>query len=104
VTKLCSKKLKNKKKRPLFFLTFGGGIKLFLFVLEILKGVKVDLWVRNVQLGMFGIMGGIVVIYRKDADFIREHGFFGGYTWSTWLVIFINTIGGYLFILIFLSL
>lgn len=63
---------------------------------KILKGVKVDLWVRNIQLGVFSTLGGLIIVWQKDFDFVQEHGFFGGYTWSTWLVIAINTVGGYL--------
>lgn len=66
------------------------------WVEKILKGVKVDLWVRNIQLGMFSIIGGLVLVWQNDSEFVKEYGFFGGYTWSTWIVIILNTIGGYL--------
>jgi len=66
------------------------------WVEKILKGVKIDLWVRNAQLGFFSVIGGLLYVYQNDYDFVREHGFFGGYTRSTFVVIALNTLNGYL--------
>jgi len=66
------------------------------WVEKILKNVKIDLWVRNAQLGFFSVIGGLLFVYQFDYDFVQQHGFFGGYTTSTWIVIALNTLNGYL--------
>jgi len=63
---------------------------------KVLKGSKIDLWVRNFQLGFFSIWGNLFIIWQHDYDFIVEHGFLGGYTWHTWVVIVVGAAGGIL--------
>eukprot|EP00494_Astrolonche_serrata_P024925 UN25185 len=60
---------------------------------KVLKHTKPTLWVRNIQLGLFGCLSGLLMCYFKDWDHILEHGFFGGYKSSTYGVIFLNTVG-----------
>jgi len=64
---------------------------------KILKGAaKVSLWTRNIQLGLFGFLTGIVGMWLKDGETIKEKGFFFGYTPVVWAVIFNQAFGGLL--------
>jgi len=63
---------------------------------KVLKGSRPSLYVRNIQLGFFGTIVGIVTIIMKDWDAVMTNGFFGGYNWRVWVVIFLNTAGGYI--------
>jgi len=63
---------------------------------KILKGSKVSLWTRNIQLGLFGFLTGLMGSYYKDGSRIAEHGFFVGYTPVVWITISINAFGGLL--------
>ena len=63
---------------------------------KILKGSKASLWLRNVQLGTFGVIIGLVGMMFKDGAKVRETGFFTGYTLVVWLVVFNQAFGGLL--------
>jgi len=64
---------------------------------KILKNsAKVSLWTRNIQLGLFGTLTGIIGAFLKDGDKISEHGFFFGYNKVVWAVIFNQAFGGLL--------
>jgi UDP-galactose transporter len=64
---------------------------------KLLKGVKVDLWTRNLQLAVFSIMCSFVpLIVTQDGEQILRSGFFHGYTWLTWSCIAMNAFGGLL--------
>jgi UDP-sugar transporter A1/2/3 len=64
---------------------------------KLLKGVKVDLWTRNLQLAMFSIICSIVpLLVTQDGERLRHFGFFHGYTWLTWSCIAMNAFGGLL--------
>jgi len=67
---------------------------------KVLKETKPSLWVRNVQLGLFGSIAGFITVYVKDSEHVFTHGFFGGYDTSTWACIALNTLGGYLVALV----
>jgi solute carrier family 35 (UDP-sugar transporter), member A1/2/3 len=63
---------------------------------KILKGSEVSVWMRNIQLGLFGTLIGLVGVAVKDGPGIAEHGFFYGYTAVTWLAIANQALGGLL--------
>jgi UDP-sugar transporter A1/2/3 len=63
---------------------------------KILKNSKVSIWVRNIQLGMFGSFFALVTCWLSDYDNIKEHGFFFGYTHLVWANILIQSAGGLL--------
>jgi UDP-galactose transporter len=63
---------------------------------KILKGSKASVWLRNVQLGMYGIVIGWIGMWIKDGKKIQESGFFTGYTGLVWLVVFNQAFGGLL--------
>jgi UDP-sugar transporter A1/2/3 len=58
------------------------------------------LWERNIQLAVFGVILGLFGVMGKDADKIREHGFFHAYNFITWIVIFTQATGGLLVALV----
>ena len=61
---------------------------------KILKGTKQSIWLRNVQLGAIGVVFGLVAMDINDGVQVHEKGFFYGYDWIVWLVIFIQAFGG----------
>jgi len=56
---------------------------------KILKGSKVTLWARNVQLSLFSVIPGFFIgCLLMDGKTIREKGFFGGYSiWTIFSII-----------------
>ncbi|CAL8324511.1 unnamed protein product [Merluccius merluccius] len=63
---------------------------------KILKGSAASVWMRNVQLGVFGMALGVLGLWWKDGAAIAEQGFFFGYTSMVWSVIFNQAFGGLL--------
>lgn len=63
---------------------------------KILKGSSASVWMRNVQLGVFGTALGLLGMWWKDGAAIAEKGFFFGYTPMVWCVIFNQAFGGLL--------
>lgn len=63
---------------------------------KILKGSSASVWVRNVQLGIFGMALGMLGLWWNDGAAIAEHGFLFGYTGMVWCVIFNQAFGGLL--------
>ncbi|CAD5121467.1 DgyrCDS9972 [Dimorphilus gyrociliatus] len=61
---------------------------------KILKGSKGTIWLRNVQLGGFGILAGLATVYTKDCSTAWTNGFFFGYDYLVWIVIAIQAMGG----------
>ncbi|KCV69029.1 hypothetical protein H696_04448 [Fonticula alba] len=55
-----------------------------------------SVWVRNVQLALFGAGIGLAGALLADGAHIDEHGFLGGYTGWTWLAIANQALGGLL--------
>ena len=54
---------------------------------KVLKGSKVSVWLRNVQLGLFGTIIAFIAAYLKDGADIQEKGFFFGYNKLVWCVV-----------------
>uniref|UniRef100_A0A3Q0R398 Solute carrier family 35 member 2 n=1 Tax=Amphilophus citrinellus TaxID=61819 RepID=A0A3Q0R398_AMPCI len=63
---------------------------------KILKGSAASVWVRNVQLGIFGTALGLLGMWWNDGAVIAERGFLFGYTSMVWCVIFNQAFGGLL--------
>ncbi|KAM7411139.1 hypothetical protein PAMA_021224 [Pampus argenteus] len=63
---------------------------------KILKGSSASVWLRNVQLGVFGTVLGMLGLWWNDGAAIAEHGFLFGYTGMVWCVIFNQAFGGLL--------
>mmetsp|Transcript_2309 Transcript_2309/g.6485 ORF Transcript_2309/g.6485 Transcript_2309/m.6485 type:complete len:362 (-) Transcript_2309:90-1175(-) len=63
---------------------------------KILKQSKASLWIRNMQLGMFGMGFAFVIAVRSDGDLIRQDGWTQGYSWLVWFVVVWQAVGGLL--------
>ncbi|KAM9342478.1 UDP-galactose translocator [Pholidichthys leucotaenia] len=63
---------------------------------KILKGSSASVWMRNVQLGIFGMVLGLLGMWWNDGPAIMHRGFLYGYTNMVWCVIFNQAFGGLL--------
>lgn len=63
---------------------------------KILKNSKVSIWVRNIQLGLFGTLFALLTAFSTDYENIQTKGFFFGYNKLVWLNIVIQSSGGLL--------
>ncbi|KAG9460468.1 hypothetical protein GDO78_021642, partial [Eleutherodactylus coqui] len=63
---------------------------------RILKGSSGSVWLRNIQLGIFGTALGLLAMWQQDGTAVAEKGFFYGYTPLVWCVIFNQAFGGLL--------
>ncbi|ERE82405.1 CMP-sialic acid transporter [Cricetulus griseus] len=61
---------------------------------KVLKSSDTSLWVRNIQMYLSGIVVTLVGTYLSDGAEIKEKGFFYGYTYYVWFVIFLASVGG----------
>ncbi|CAF4077385.1 unnamed protein product [Rotaria magnacalcarata] len=61
---------------------------------KILKTGPTSVWVRNIQLAIFGTIFGLVIVFLFDARAVMDKGFFQGYSTVVWIVIFLQAIGG----------
>jgi|TARA_B110000208_G_C11741543_1_gene420117 UDP-sugar transporter A1/2/3 len=61
---------------------------------HVLKGSKVSIWVRNIQLSMMSIFVAVITVASKDGKKIMADGFFQGYTPWTVACICIIALGG----------
>ncbi|OKL61606.1 hypothetical protein UA08_03770 [Talaromyces atroroseus] len=56
---------------------------------------KTSIWIRNVQLALYSVVPAFFVgVIFLDGETIANQGFFAGYSWIVWLIIFIQAIGG----------
>ncbi|CAF0849525.1 unnamed protein product [Brachionus calyciflorus] len=63
---------------------------------KILKNSKTSIWVRNIQLSLFGTFFALMTVYISDYDKIEAKGFFFGYNSVVWVNIIIQSAGGLL--------
>ena len=63
---------------------------------KILKGSQMSVWLRNIQLGIYGTVIGLIGMQIKDGAKIAEKGLLFGYTNVVWIVIFMQAFGGLL--------
>jgi len=61
---------------------------------KILKGSDVSVWIRNIQLGGFGIIVGFVTMLINDGPEVKSKGFLFGYTEMVWTATMIHSAGG----------
>ncbi|XP_036034000.1 CMP-sialic acid transporter [Onychomys torridus] len=61
---------------------------------KVLKSSDTSLWVRNIQMYLSGIVVTLVGTYLSDGAEIQQKGFFYGYTYYVWFVIFLASVGG----------
>jgi len=63
---------------------------------KILKSSSASLWIRNMQLALFGMMFAFVIAIKNDGQRIRSDGFTQGYTSLVWTVVVCQAFGGFL--------
>lgn len=63
---------------------------------KILKGTSGSIWLRNIQMGLFGVILGIVGMLMNDGSSVMTKGFFFGYNSLVWIVIAMQAFGGLL--------
>lgn len=61
---------------------------------KMLKGSEASVWLRNVQLGIFGSLTALLGMWMKDGSAISEKGFFFAYTPLVVAVIVQQALGG----------
>ncbi|XP_076151433.1 UDP-N-acetylglucosamine transporter-like isoform X2 [Alosa pseudoharengus] len=61
---------------------------------KILKETTQSVWVRNIQLGLSGLIFGLVVMFVHDGEAVRESSMFRGYNRLTWTVVLLQAFGG----------
>ena len=64
---------------------------------RLLKGGsgEVTMSIRNVQLGVPSSLFGLVALYLQDSEKVATGGFFQGFTYWTWMVVVLHSIGVY---------
>lgn len=61
---------------------------------KMLKGSDASIWLRNVQLGMFGSLSALLGMVAKDWGTILDKGFFFGYSPLVFTVVIQQAVGG----------
>ncbi|KAM6962815.1 solute carrier family 35 member A3a [Aplochiton taeniatus] len=61
---------------------------------KILKETKQSVWVRNIQLGFFGLVFSLIGMLSYDGDKVGQSGMFQGYNTLTWVVVALQALGG----------
>ncbi|KAM7400993.1 hypothetical protein PAMA_005273 [Pampus argenteus] len=61
---------------------------------KILKETKQSVWVRNIQLGLFGFVFAFLGMIMYDGQRVRESGIFQGYNTITCTVVVLQALGG----------
>ena len=63
---------------------------------KVLKGSTASVWLRNVQLGLFGSILALIGAYMKEGAQLQEKGFLFGYNNLVWAVVANQACGGLL--------
>ncbi|XP_057714388.1 solute carrier family 35 member A3b [Corythoichthys intestinalis] len=61
---------------------------------KILKETKQSVWLRNIQLGLFGFIFGTLGMMAYDGQRVRQYGIFQGYNTITCVVVCLQALGG----------
>ncbi|CAM9374562.1 unnamed protein product [Scytosiphon promiscuus] len=61
---------------------------------EFIESSTASLWMRNIQLGSFSLVLGVLAILAKDWEDVASRGFFTGYSPMVLLCISLNSLGG----------
>ncbi|XP_077996412.1 CMP-sialic acid transporter-like [Glandiceps talaboti] len=61
---------------------------------KVLKGTTTSLWIRNVQMYIFGILSALFGMCTQDFGRVLQNGFFHGYTLTVWGIVVLLSIGG----------
>ncbi|KAL3993791.1 Nucleotide-sugar transporter family protein [Acanthocheilonema viteae] len=66
---------------------------------KVLKS-STSLWMRNLQLAFFSIIGGFFMVWFYDSEQVNEYGFFQGYNSIIWIVVLLQAYGGFIVALV----
>ena len=61
---------------------------------KILKGSDVSVWMRNIQMGLFGMLFGFLTMHLSDGAEVKSKGLLFGYTPMVWTAIVVQSAGG----------
>ncbi|PVD24208.1 hypothetical protein C0Q70_14678 [Pomacea canaliculata] len=61
---------------------------------KILKGTSQSVWLRNVQLGVLGVLIGVITMFIKNGQEVQEKGMLYGFDYAVWIVVFLQSFGG----------
>ncbi|UJR22806.1 hypothetical protein I4U23_025836 [Adineta vaga] len=61
---------------------------------KLLKTSSSSVWVKNIQLAIFGVTFGLIIVFCMDGRAVIDKGFFQGYSNVVWVVIFLQAFGG----------
>ncbi|KCV68601.1 hypothetical protein H696_04894 [Fonticula alba] len=59
-------------------------------------GIASSLFGRNLQLSLWGLLFSLFAMLYYDGGRLQQQGFFGGYTWLTWTLVAVASLGGLL--------
>ncbi|CAF1027943.1 unnamed protein product [Rotaria sp. Silwood1] len=57
---------------------------------EILKTESTSIWIRNIQLALFGTLFGLTIMFCLDYEAVMDKGFFQGYSTIVWIIVLIQ--------------
>lgn len=63
---------------------------------KILKHSKGSIWLRNIQMSMFGIIAGMFGLYASNWTAVTTKGMFHGYDAEVWSIVLVFALGGLL--------
>lgn len=59
------------------------------------KDSRVSVWIRNVQLSLYALLPALFFVGAfTDIEHMSRTGFFTGYSWVVWAVVFVQAVGG----------
>uniref|UniRef100_A0AC34QKJ4 UDP-galactose transporter n=1 Tax=Panagrolaimus sp. JU765 TaxID=591449 RepID=A0AC34QKJ4_9BILA len=61
---------------------------------KILKGSRVSVWMRNIQLAALSAPIAAIMIAVKDGESVQKKGVMQGFDWIVWTVVLVQAIGG----------
>jgi UDP-sugar transporter A1/2/3 len=61
---------------------------------KMLKGSQTSIWIRNIQLGILGLIFGLMAVFINDYNKVMKDGFFQGYNYVVFTVIGLQAVGG----------
>lgn len=70
------------------------------FIIKLLKNTNKSIWHRNIELAFASIIIGIPVQLLTDWTDITQNGYFHGFDWFVWIVVFLHAFGGLLVALV----
>lgn len=57
---------------------------------KLLKAPDADLWIQNLQMGLWSILIALVSVFAKDREKVEMEGFFSGYTSIVWITVLLR--------------